>query len=264
MAKYTFQDLLDIMTKLRAPDGCKWDLEQTHKSLRPYLIEETYEVIEAIDEEEMHKLKEELGDLLLQIVFHSQLGKEEGIFDISDVIDEVAQKMVRRHPHVFGDVNVTSSQEVVVNWEKIKAEEKQHAHRKSQLNFPKGMPALSLAQKIQGQASHVGFDWPDVGGALEKVIEELDEFFEAWQVEDRDALGAEFGDIIFAFVNLARFLEIDAEAALSATNKKFVKRFHFIEKRVEELGQDITKLSLEELDRIWIEAKENFLRKEGK
>ena len=258
MAKHTFQDLLNIMEKLRSSNGCKWDQEQTHKSLRPYVIEEAYEVIEAIDEGSMNKLREELGDLLLQIIFHAQLTKEQGTFDITDVIDEVAAKMIRRHPHVFGDVVVNSSQDVVNNWEKIKSQEKQHAKRDSNLNFPKGMPALALAQKIQGQAARVGFDWPDVGGPLEKVIEELEEFFDAWHEGDTAAREKEFGDVLFALVNLARFLDIEAEAALSTTNRKFVARFRFIEKRVQENGMTMNELSLAEMDKIWEEAKENF------
>lgn len=264
MTQNSFQDLVEIMAKLRSPEGCHWDREQTHQSLRPYVIEETYEVLEAIDENSMHKLREELGDLLLQILFHAQLAKEEGAFDIKDVIDGVAEKMIRRHPHVFADAHVNSSQDVITNWEIIKAQEKQHADRVSILNFPKGMPALALAQKLQGQAARVGFDWPDVGGALEKVFEELDELFEAWQKGDKQGREEEFGDVLFAFVNLARFLEIEAEAALSSTNRKFIERFHFIEKRVKEQEKDIKKMSLEDLDIIWNEAKENFLKKEGK
>lgn len=261
MTKHTFQDLIDVMAKLRSPGGCKWDLEQTNKTLRPYIIEEAYEVIEAIDDGSMNKLREELGDLLLQIVFHSQLTKEEGAFDITDVIHEVTEKMIRRHPHVFGDLNVVSSREVIENWEKIKSKEKQHAKRDSHINFPKGMPALALAQKIQGQAARVGFDWPDVGGALEKVIEELEEFFDAWHKGDTIEREKEFGDILFAIVNLARFLDIEAEAALASTNRKFVERFRFIEKRVAERGMNFDELTLEEMDRIWDEAKENFKKK---
>lgn len=264
MAKYSFEDLQGIMTKLLSPAGCQWDREQTHKSLRPYVIEEAYEVVEAIDEGSMHKLREELGDLLLQIIFHAELAKEAGAFDFGDVVDSVAEKMVRRHPHVFEDAKSITAQEVMVNWDRIKGNEKQHAHRDSLLNYPKGMPALALAQKVQGQAARVGFDWPDVNGPLEKVFEELDEFFEAWQIGDEDAREKEFGDVMFALVNLARFLNIESEAALAGTNRKFIERFRFIEKQANQQKKSLEKMSLEEMDTIWNKAKEYFLKKEGK
>ena len=208
--------LVDVMASLRGPEGCPWDKEQTHTSLRRYLIEECYEVIEAIDENDMHKLVEELGDLLLQVVFHARLAEEAHAFDMNDVIEGVTAKMIRRHPHVFGQTKVRDSAEVLVNWAAIKKQEKELGGQDNGVlaGVPKGIPALLRSYKIQGRAAQVGFDWPSVDGAWEKVFEEAEELKSAVASGDRQAMTDELGDLLFAVVNVARFLQIEPELAL--------------------------------------------------
>ena len=245
-----FQRLLDIMKKLRAPGGCPWDREQTIESLKPYLLEETYETLEAMDIGG-ETLKGELGDLLLQIVFQSLIMEEEGHFDIEDVSKGIADKLVRRHPHVFGDVDVEDSGEVLVNWEKIKREEKEHEHSKSILDgVPKTFPPLMRAAKLQTKAARVGFDWKEVDGALVKMEEEIEEMREAFANEDMVNLKEEMGDVMFSMINVARLAGIDINDALTQTNNKFENRFRYIEDRC-----DIEEADLETMENLWNEAK---------
>lgn len=251
-----FYDLLDIMETLRGENGCPWDLEQDHKSLRRCLIEEAYEVIDAIDEEDPDNLAEELGDLLLQIVFHAKIGKEEGYFNIYDVTDGICKKMITRHPHIFGKINLDSSQDVLDNWEEIKKQEKAYASYTEQLkHISKSLPGLIRAEKVQNKASKVGFDWNNVEPALEKIKEEYFEVKEVYNSKNREKILDELGDLIFATVNVCRFLEIDPEEAINHTTEKFINRFEFIEEKAKENGYDIEKMTLEEMDRLWDLAK---------
>ncbi len=247
-----FYKLVEVMEKLRGENGCPWDKKQTHKSLKPYLIEEVYEVINAIDREDYEELKEELGDLLLQVVFHAQLAKEEGKFTIDDVANGIVEKLIRRHPHVFGDVKVSGSEEVLKNWEKIKKEE----GKKSIFDgVPEGLPALLKARRVQEKAKRVGFDWDSIDGTLDKVEEEVRELKEAVVNKDKEKISEEFGDLLFSLVNVSRFLGIDAEDSLRLTVNKFMDRFRSIEKKVRESGKKVEDYSLDELDRMWNEAK---------
>lgn len=249
--------LVKVMATLRGAKGCPWDKEQTHESLRRYLIEECYEVIEAIDEKDMNKLEEELGDLLLQVVFHAYLAEEAQAFDINDVIEGVVTKMIRRHPHVFGQTKVHNSEEVLVNWTAIKQQERElNGHDEGVLSgIPQMLPALMRAYKIQGRAARVGFDWPSVDGAWEKVSEEAAELKAAANSGDRQAIVEELGDLLFAVVNVARFLQVEPELALAATTDKFERRFHYIEQQARLKGHSPESLSLEDLDALWEQAK---------
>ncbi len=246
--------LVEIIAKLRAPDGCKWDREQTHASLKQNFIEETYEALDAIDANDMKHLQEELGDVLLQVVLHAQIAKEEGAFTIDDVAKGISDKLVHRHPHVFGDVKVSSTQEILDNWEKLKKEEK--PHRKSALDgVSASLPALFAAYKISKKAVKVGFEWPSVESLYECVYSELDEFKEAVKECDQAHIEEEMGDILFAIVNLARWHKINPEIALLNANKKFNKRF----RKMEELSKkDIAENSIEEFDMLWKAAKKNL------
>ncbi len=254
--KYQLNDLVDIMTKLRSEDGCPWDRKQTHESLRPYLIEECYEVLEALEKEDMALLEEELGDLLLQVVFHSQLTKEQGYFDISDVIGGICTKLINRHPHVFADTEVKSSEQVLKNWEEIKRNEKdEKSYTESLERIPKSMPALMKSYKIQAKAAKVGFDWDDVEGAVLKVKEELKELLDVYKTNKREEIYEEIGDLLFAVVNMARFLEVRPELALNNTVNKFIRRFRYIEETSMAKGLDLKEMTLEEMDKLWNEAK---------
>ncbi len=241
------EELIEIMERLLAPGGCPWDREQTHQSLQRYLIEECYEVVEAIQENNMDKLREELGDVLLQVVFHAALASREGSFDFADVARTVKDKMVERHPHVFGSMQLKTSNDVLDRWEGFKKEKKYILE-----GIPSMLPALMRAEKVQEKAARVGFDWPDITGALEKVKEEMDELAQATNQQD---IEEEMGDLLFAIVNVARFKGVEPEAALQACNDKFTRRFNYIEDRVRASGQEMSNLSLEELDVIWDEAK---------
>jgi tetrapyrrole methylase family protein/MazG family protein len=247
----SFDSLVQIVARLRAPDGCPWDREQTHKSLRPYVIEEAYEVVEAIDKGDPTTLTEELGDLLLQTLLHAQIASETGDFDITDVIGSIAAKMVRRHPHVFGKLSVAGSQEVLANWEAIKKAEREDEQTMFS-GIPNHMPALQAAQEVQSRAARVGFDWKDIAGVLEKVAEEVEELS---QSRDSSTLSAEFGDILFALVNAARHLGINAEMALRSANQKFVERFTRMEAMARAQGVELASLTLEEQDQLWNRAK---------
>ncbi len=252
----SFQDLVELMRRLRDEGGCPWDKEQTHQSLKPYLVEETYEVIDAIDENDTDALKEELGDLLFQIFFHSQIAGEKGEFDIGGVMKACLDKMTSRHPHVFGEERLRTAEEVIKMWNKIKMEEKKDEEEKSVLGtLPKHLPALQKAHKIQKKASRVGFDWERVEDVIAKVEEELEEVKEAMVQGSYEDIEEEIGDLLFAAANLSRFLKVSPEEALHKTVKKFIRRFRRIESELAARGKDIEECSLEEMDMIWEASK---------
>lgn len=253
---YTFSDLLNIMSVLRSSEGCPWDREQDHESLMPYFVEETYEALDAIKRYDIDEMIEELGDVLLQIVFHAQIGSEDGYFDINDIIQSISEKMVLRHPHVFSDVKVENSDEVLTNWSKIKQEEKNHKDNSDVMEaLPQLLPNLIKAEKIQKIAAKVGFDWPSVDGAINKLKEEMDEVCEELENNAHDKLQEELGDLIFSIVNICRMKKISPELALEMTNKKFINRFKFIENSLKNDGKEFDEMTLEELDFIWEKAK---------
>ncbi len=246
-----FYELVDVIKKLRAPDGCPWDREQTLETLKPHLLEETYEVLEAMDKGG-DELKGELGDLLLQVVFQSNISEEKGEFNIDDVVDSIKNKMIRRHPHVFQDSSLAeTSEEVLINWEKIKMSEKEHSNRKSILDGKtKGLPALMVSEKMQKKASKVGFDWPDISGVIDKVEEEIDELRDEIMSDKIESIEEELGDLFFAMVNLARHLNINPELCLNKASKKFDERFRYIEGKC-----NLEEATLEDMDNLWEEAK---------
>ena len=282
-----FDRLVAVMARLRSQEGCPWDQEQTHQSLRPYLLEEAYEVLEAIDAEDDEELCSELGDVLLQVVFHAQVATERDSFTIDDVCAAIVDKLVRRHPHVFGDVDVDDAEQVVVNWERIKRSERNGAEPGSTLDgVPRHLPALLRAQRIQDKASRVGFDWDHITGPLEKVAEEFEELRQEWKrhaesgkkqpsqneqpsqssiiIEGQSnqstisnqSIIIEYGDLLFALVNTARFLKVSPEDALRMAVDKFERRFHLVEKAFRDNGRDLDDASLEEMDRVWEEVKQ--------
>ncbi|UOQ83858.1 nucleoside triphosphate pyrophosphohydrolase [Gracilibacillus salinarum] len=251
---HQFYQLKDIIATLRSPEGCPWDRKQTHQTLKKYLVEETYEVLEAIDREDDEAVAEELGDVLLQIMLHSEIGEEAGFFTIDDVIYSITEKMIRRHPHVFGDVVVRDEDDVMDNWQSIKKQEKGEETILQQLN--KGMPANLLAEEIQKQAAKVGFDWKEVEPIWEKVYEELEEFKATERLSSHVEREKEFGDILFAMINLGRYYKINPEIALMRTNQKFINRFQFVESKVNESEKDWDSYTLAELDEFWEEAKQ--------
>jgi tetrapyrrole methylase family protein/MazG family protein len=246
---------IEIVTKLRGPGGCPWDREQTNKSILSCLLDESYEFFEAIEENDTAKMREELGDLLLQVVLHAQIAQDDGRFTLEDVAQEINEKLIRRHPHVFGTTEVSGTTEVLHNWETIKKEEKKE-HRKYLVDdIPANLPALFRAEKMQRRVARVGFDWTDVKPVLDKVIEEFNEFKEAILSGDQSHAEEELGDIIFALVNVARHHKICAEDALRLTTKKFAKRFRYIEDHYNNTGKDIHAATLEEMDKLWEESK---------
>ena len=254
--KKDFQDLLDIIETLRNPGGCPWDREQTHESLKSALLEECYEVIDAIENEDEDALIEELGDVLLQVVFHASIGKEDGYFDIMDVIGGISNKMINRHPHVFGNEEANTSEQVLVNWDEIKKEEKGIKTLTEEMqNIAKSLPAATRAYKVQKKAKKVGFDWDDVNCAMDKVKEELNEIKEVYNCEDKSIIEGEVGDLLFACINVARFLEVDGELALDKTIKKFINRFSYIENEAIKNNKNLKDMTLEEMDKLWEEAK---------
>jgi MazG family protein len=254
-AHYSWDDLVEIMARLRM--GCPWDREQTHRTLIPYLLEETFEVVDAIEISHLDGLCEELGDLLLQVVFHAQLATETGKFSIADVIDALSNKMVRRHPHVFGDAVIEDVDAQWRNWERLKALEKTGRARRSRLDgIPKHLGALQRGQRMQEKAARVGFDWPDVYGILDKLNEELRELAEARRAKQDDPhVREELGDVFFTLVNLARALGIDAETAMREANEKFYRRFTFMEERAASNGKSLSDLDADELEELWQLAK---------
>lgn len=264
-----FEQLVTLQKRLRAPNGCPWDREQTHQSLRPFLIEEAYEVLDALDTDDAGKLAEELGDLLLQIVFHAELAKEAGKFEIGDVIRTVHTKMVRRHPHVFGKVKARDSAAVLKNWEQLKAEErakssgaeKEEGFRSILSGVPRGLPALLEGYQLTRRASNIGFDWENAEGIFEKISEEEHEVREALngpqsgQGKVRFEVEAEIGDLIFSVVNLARFNGVDPERAVKRANQKFSKRFQWMEREAAESGRRLADVPREEMEDLWNESK---------
>lgn len=246
-----FKKLVEVIARLRAKDGCQWDREQTHSTLRPNMIEEAYEAVDAIDDNDLKHLQEELGDVLLQVLLHSQIASEEGAFSIEDVSRELKEKLIHRHPHVFGNVKVNSTDDILNNWDKLKAEEK--THRKSAMDgISKAQSALMSAQKISKRAVKTGFEWPNEKSLYECIYSEFEEFKEAEKEGNRDHMEEEYGDILFATVNLARWNKIDAEQALLKANKKFMKRF----RKMEELAtKPLNNYSFEEYDTLWKQAK---------
>jgi len=289
-----FERAVSIMARLRAPGGCPWDREQTFDTIKPFTLEETYEVIEAIDNRDWEELKGELGDLLLQILFYSEMAEEEGRFTIDDVLDRLSAKLINRHPHVFGDVKAGTSSEVVKNWEALKAEEKKQRHNsggesstqelKSILGgVSRNMPALMEAFKISSKASQVGFEWPEIGGLFEKLTEETNELREnlaeipppgpqppnrgvassgKQQIPEalREKLEDEVGDLFFVVVNIARYLSIDPESSLRKTNAKFRRRFEWLEQRLRERGKEPHQSNLEEMEALWQASKQEERR----
>ena len=254
--KYSMDDLLKIMKILRSPDGCPWDKEQTHQSIRFCFIEETYEAVEAIDTNDTELLKEELGDVLLQVLFHSQIEDENAHFDFSDVVDGIAKKMIVRHPHVFGDTVVKNSDDVLVNWDAIKKQTKSQTTQTEVLqSVSVALPALMRSAKVQQKAAKVGFDWPNVSGALQKVDEELAELKEAIQAGEQTACCEELGDLLFSVVNVSRFLHLEPEQTLSLACNKFISRFSKVEQLAKEQDIHMNDSSVEQLDLLWNEAK---------
>ncbi|MFC1595981.1 nucleoside triphosphate pyrophosphohydrolase [Candidatus Margulisiibacteriota bacterium] len=260
---FSIDHLREIVARLRAPDGCPWDREQTHETLKPYLVEETYEVLEAIDHKDAEGLCGELGDILLHVIFHSQLAREQNTFTFEDVVEKIIKKMVRRHPHVFGDTKATSVDEVWVNWEKIKGEEQKAGKNKGSVleNVPKALPSLYRADKLQRRAARIGFDWDNIAGAWDKVHEELEELKEIYDSNDSPRIKEEIGDLLFSIVNIARKLDIDAEEALRESITKFMQRFRYIEEAVKKDGKNLEKVPLEEMDRLWEEGKHKLRNK---
>jgi len=252
---YNADDLVSIMKILRAPGGCPWDAEQTHESIRANFIEETYEAVDAIDKKDMDLLREELGDVLMQVVFHSEIEREKGGFDFDDVADGVCKKLIERHPHVFGDVRADSSAEVLKNWDAIKKKSKGQTSSATLADVPKTLPALMRSSKVQHRASRAGFDWKDYTGALEKLDEEVSEFKDALNTGVFADIEDELGDVLFSAVNVARLVGVDAENALTRSCDKFIKRFSLVEKQAEELGLKMEEQPLSKLDELWERAK---------
>lgn len=257
----SWTNLVEIITKLRSPEGCPWDREQTHLSLKRFLLEETYELFEALDQEDREGVKDELGDVLLQVLLHAEIAREQGAFSIADVITNLSAKLMRRHPHVFGDVHAETPQEVVVHWDTIKKTEQTNARRVSALDgVPAIFPALMRAEKIQKKAAKVGFDWDQTSEVLEKVREELGELEEAIESGDQGRLEDEFGDLLFAAVNLSRFLKVDPEFALTGATAKFTERFHLVEAYAKKEGLNLQELDLDALNVLWNKAKAHLRR----
>lgn len=252
-----FERLVGIMARLRGEGGCPWDREQTRESLRPFVLEEAYEVLEALDEENVEKLKEELGDLLLQVVFHAQVASERGEFTIAEVLTIIADKLVRRHPHVFGEATASTAKEVLHNWERLKRNERREKAGKASAleGVPKELPALLRAHRLQDKTSRVGFDWKETGEVFTKVEEELAELKAAARTANPQRIEEELGDLLFALVNLSRFLQVNPEDALRKAIARFIARFHYMEEAMAERGKDLAEASLEEMDALWEEAK---------
>lgn len=258
-----FARLVAVMRRLRAPGGCPWDREQTLSSLKPFLLEETYEALDAIDRRDWPSLSEELGDLMLQPVFQAEIAAAEGHFTIIDSLHAIVEKLIRRHPHVFGTVEAPTAGDVLRNWERIKREERSRkaetsaeAEETSMLDsLPRALPALAEAQRITSRAAKAGFDWPDITEVLGKLREEILELDEARQAGDAAKVEDEFGDLLFVMVNLARFLEVDAEQALRGTNLKFRERFAYMERRMRERNRELRESTLDEMEALWQEAK---------
>ena len=246
-----FATLVNIIAKLRAPDGCPWDRKQTHSSLRENLLEECYEVLEALDEKDSGRLCEELGDLLMQIVLHAQIAAEAGEFELGDVVNSINTKLIHRHPHIFGSMKVKDAKKVALNWEVLKQEERE-ADTSILTSVPKQMPALGYSQAVQRRVAQVGFDWEDVDGVIDKLAEEVSEFKRAESLEKR---AREFGDLLFTLANIGRRLGVDLEAALREANQRFYCRFTYMEEVCRQRGLNLGELSFDEQNALWEEAK---------
>jgi tetrapyrrole methylase family protein/MazG family protein len=244
------------MAKLRGENGCPWDKAQTPETLKQFLLEETFEVIDAIDKSDPKELSEELGDLLLQIVFLSRIGEERGEFKFNDVVQIICEKMIRRHPHIFGEKRLESAEEVLKHWEEIKKEEKEvGSYAETMDKIPESFPALMRAYKVQEKAARVGFDWENVDGALGKVYEELNELKEVYKGIDRGKIMEEIGDLLFAMVNVARFLGVNPELALRGATNKFIRRFKYVEEEASKMGKKLQEMTLKDMDRLWDKGK---------
>ena len=256
-SSYDMSDFRRIIEVLRSPGGCPWDIEQTHESIRRNLLEEAYEVCEAIDQKSPEHLREELGDLLLQIIFHTRIEEEKGNFDLDDVADSSCKKLIYRHPHVFGNLDVSGSEEVIQNWDELKKTEKaQTTVVKTMTDVAESLPALWRAEKIQKKAKKVGFDWPEVSGAMSKLHEEVAELIEAQAENDFSHIEEELGDLLFTAVNIARFSDVDPETALHKSCEKFIKRFEFLENEALNSGKQLKDMSLEEMEVLYDAAKQ--------
>ncbi|MBN1783261.1 nucleoside triphosphate pyrophosphohydrolase [bacterium] len=248
----TFETLVNIMAALRREDGCPWDREQTHETLKPYLLEEAYEVLESIDNRDPGALKEELGDLMLQSVFHAQIASESSHFTMQDVLETITEKLIRRHPHVFGDTVIHTAEEQKIHWEKLKKNE----GKKSVVDgVPVHAPALLRAYRVQQKAATVGFDWDHIGQVWKKVEEEIQELHDEIEQKNPEAVNEEFGDLLFALVNVSRFIHVHPEDALRRATDKFIQRFQKVESRFREKGRDLRTATLEEMDKVWNEIK---------
>jgi MazG family protein len=255
MARRTFDDLVNLMTTLRGPNGCPWDRKQTLPDLKPFVIEEAYEVVDAIDRDDRRALLEEIGDHLLEAVFIAEITREEGSFDVYDSITAIHDKLVRRHPHVFADVVAGDAEQVLVNWEKLKSEERKAENKSVLSGVPRSMPALLKASRLTEKAARVGFDWRRTEDVFDKLDEEIAELREAVASGDLSRIEDEMGDLLFTIANVARKVNVNAEEALQSTNRKFMRRFEAMEKQVHERGQNLDQLSLEEMDALWDAAK---------
>jgi len=255
MPKRSFEDLVELMKTLRGPNGCPWDRKQNLPDLKPYVIEEAYEVVDAIDRDDRDALREEIGDFLLQAVFITEITRTEGSFDIYDSITAIHDKLVHRHPHVFGDVEAKDAEQVLVNWEKLKSEERKAEEKSVLSGVPQSLPALLKASRLTEKAARVGFDWRRTDEVFDKLQEEIAELRGAIDSGDKANVHDELGDLLFTIANIARKLEVNAEEALQSTNRKFSRRFESMEKKVHGSGRNIDQLSLEEMDALWDEAK---------
>jgi MazG family protein len=255
MPKRTFDQLVELMTTLRGAQGCPWDRKQTLGTLKPFVIEESYEVVDAIDRNDRAALAEELGDFLLQAVFIAEITREEGSFDIYDAVTAIHDKLVRRHPHVFGDVKADDAEQVLVNWEKLKNEERKAENKSVLAGVPQSLPALLRASRLTEKAARVGFDWRRTEDVFAKLEEEIGELHEAIASGDESKVHDEVGDLLFTLANIARKLNVNAEEALQSTNRKFTRRFESMERSVREQGQNLDQLTLEQMDALWDEAK---------
>lgn len=253
---YDINDFLRLVTVLRSPSGCPWDRKQTHESIKKNFIEETYEAVEAINKADAEGLKEELGDVLLQVAMHSEIESEKGSFDFNDVVNDICKKLVVRHPHVFGDAAAQSSDEALQNWDQVKLKTKgMKKQGEAMIKVPREFPALMRAQKVQEKAAKAGFDWDDINGAVDKLHEEIDELETALAAGVGKDIEEEFGDVLFSCVNVSRFIGADSEEALTASTDKFIKRYLLVEKLAADEGLDMKTASIEELDKLWNKAK---------
>lgn len=255
MSKRSFDDLFSLMRTLRGPNGCPWDRKQTLPDLKPFVIEEAYEVVDAIDRDDRRALMEEVGDLILESVFIAEITREEGSFDVYDSITAIHDKLVRRHPHVFADVEASDAEQVLVNWEKLKNEERKAENKSVLSGVPASLPALLKASRLTEKAARVGFDWRRTDDVFDKLDEELEELHEAVRSEDLSRIEDEMGDLLFTIANIARKTGVNAEEALQSTNRKFIRRFEAMESAVRNSGRNLDQLTLEEMDQLWDEAK---------